>query len=388
MKIVTRYLAVNFISPFILCTVFFVSFLFTSQLFRLVRIVINKSEELNSVLELFVHIGISFLPMAIPISCLFAAIFTMNKMSEDSEVVAMQSFGISKYQLYKPFLILSLVISALIFALNINLIPHSKTQFKNTIIRLTSKGVLSNIGPGEFFTEIPNIVLFADQVADGGTVMNGVFIKSSGDNTERVIMAKKGVLIKKVSKDSMQPELRLHLSDGNILKSDEKGIDLEKIVFKEYDFPIVTEKSNSGAITKDSMRSGEDLYRIINERERKIAELKKIKKRNYYQNIEYNTLVKVLPRSKIEFWSRINTPFLCIIFVLLGFSLSIKKGRVKNSNTAALGIFFLALYYVLFFTGVSFAKKGAVPAWVVVFSPTLILCAISARYFHKIDWVS
>src|SRR5690606_17243827 len=110
-SLLQRYLAINFVPPFLVACAFFVTFLLTSQLFRLTSIVVNKGVEFWSVLELFGHIAISFLPMAVPLSALFATIMTLNKLSEDSEIVAMRSFGIEKSQLFKPFLILACVIA-------------------------------------------------------------------------------------------------------------------------------------------------------------------------------------------------------------------------------------------------------------------------------------
>ena len=66
-----RYLSANFVVPFVLSTGFFVIFLLTFQLFRLIRIVTDKDVETYVLLELMGHIAISFLPMAVPLAGLF-----------------------------------------------------------------------------------------------------------------------------------------------------------------------------------------------------------------------------------------------------------------------------------------------------------------------------
>ena len=75
-----------------------------------------------------------------------------------------------------PFLFAGVFIAIGIFSLNQNLIPASKTVFKNTIIKLTSKGVLSDVQPGNFYTELPNIILFAEEVSADKRKLSGVFI--------------------------------------------------------------------------------------------------------------------------------------------------------------------------------------------------------------------
>ena len=91
LKVYQRYLAASFIPPFLISLVFFVSFLLTFQLFRITKILINKAVEVQAVFELVGHIALSFLPLAIPISAYFATIFTLNRLSEDSEVIALRS---------------------------------------------------------------------------------------------------------------------------------------------------------------------------------------------------------------------------------------------------------------------------------------------------------
>ena len=110
-KVAQRYIAYNFLPPFLASCIFFVMFLLTFQLFKITRIIINKGVEFSVILELIGHIAISFFPMAIPLSALVATIYTLNKLCEDSEIMAMRSFGMSKFQLFQPLLILGILIS-------------------------------------------------------------------------------------------------------------------------------------------------------------------------------------------------------------------------------------------------------------------------------------
>ncbi len=334
------------------------------------------------VLELVGHIAVSFLPMAIPLSALFATIYTMNKLSEDSEIVAMRSFGLKKTTLFLPLLFCGIFIAISIFVLNRNLIPYSKTQFKNTIIQLTSSGVLSDVKAGQFYTEIPGIILFAEKVEDGGVKFEDVFIrliKSSGE--EQAIFAKKGALIKQINDDLRAPMLRFFLEDGNIVKSFADNNDVEKILFKEYDFPVLKGGALPGFVTKDSMRTNEELSKVIKEREAKLKDPKVSKPVK-------DGIRSRLPKSKLEYWSRINTPAQVILFILLGFCLGIKKGRGATKNSGALALIVIASYYALFFTGVSLARKSQIPAAMAVFLPTIIASLYSVRLFKKLDWMS
>ena len=110
MRVIQRYLVTSFVGPFVLGSLFFVIFLLTFQLFNLVKVILNKDVPLAEVLALFGHIAISFTPLSIPISILFATMFTLSKLAEDSEIVAMRAFGFSKNKIFLPFLIIGILI--------------------------------------------------------------------------------------------------------------------------------------------------------------------------------------------------------------------------------------------------------------------------------------
>jgi lipopolysaccharide export system permease protein len=341
----------------------------------------SKGIELVNVLELIGHISISFLPMAVPLSALFAAIYTMNKLSEDSELVAMRSFGLSKRTLITPFIVLSFLIASVIFVLNANLIPHSKTQFKNTLIKLTSRGLSADIKPGQFYTEISNVTLFAEKVSAGATKLEGIFILLNKDGTEQVIAAKKGALIKQDLGDLRTPMLRLHLQNGNISKIYDNG-KVEKIIFDQYDFPIVSGGNLPGFVSKDSMKSSTFLKTEIESKEN---ELRSIQDKD---SGKFRQIKGSLPRSKLELWGRVNTPIQVVIFVLLGFCLGIKRGRGRSKSSGWTGFAILLGYYTIFFLGLSLAKKGIVPAYLSVFTPTVIASFLTVYYYKRVDWQS
>lgn len=381
LKLSERYLVASFIPPFVFSTVFFVVFLLTSQLFRITRVVTKKGVEYMQVLEIVSQIAISFLPMAIPLSALFSIIYTLNKMSEDSEIVAMRSFGMRKIDLFKPFLIVGLFISFAVFSLNESLIPYSKTQYQNTLIRLTSKGVLVDIRPEQFFTDIPGVTLFAEQVDENSDTLHNVFIKFSPreDALEQIIMAKKGVMIKHTEDEWGVPTLRMRLLDGNIFKTTASG-KREKVIFEKYEFPIIKGGGITDFVTKTSMKTNDELSSEMKELRNEMASIS--------DDNQKKQLRGDLHRLEQEYWERFNLPFQTIVFIFLGFCLGIKQARGKGRNTSAIGLIIIIVYYSLYFTGISFSKKGMIPPGVAALVPSFIVLLLSINYYRKLDWAS
>ena len=365
---------------------FFICFLLPSQLFRLMRIVTKKGVEITVLFELFGHIAISFIPMAVPLSLLFAMIYTLGKLSEDSEIVAIRAMGVNKITLFAPFLIIGIISAVSVFSLNRNIIPYSKGLFKNTVIALTSEGFLSDIKKEQFYTEIPGIILFAEDVKNSGQELEKVFIKIKSKSNEKIIMAQKGNLIKNQDHSTTGLNLRLDLYNGNIVTINSED-EMEKIIFDKYEFPI-TSGSENKFVNKDSMRSNDELLKNIEATRKYIESIKKSKLKPQRKEEIINDKEGSIRRSNLEYWSRFNVPIQCLAFVLLGFVFGVKKGRGKNRNTSVFILIFLIIYYALFFTGVSMVKKGELPAELVVFLPTTILLIVGAHYYRKLDWSS
>lgn len=330
----------------------------------------TKGVDLGSLFELMGYISLTFLPLAIPIAILFSTIFTMNKICSDSEFIAMRAMGLTKEKLFTPFLIFSLLISATVFVLNSDLIPYSKREFRKAVNILTSKGLISEIQKGNFFTEIPNVIVFTENVKGEDNIMSNIFIDVREKNGERFIFAKKGKFQKESENKWGVGELRLLLEDGSIVSRKENSLEIEKILFKTYDFPVISGDISIGNIDKGSMKSSKDLWKDLQNTPEKARKEKSFIK------------------AQIEFWSRFNTPILIVIFTLLGFSLGVQKSRGRAKGTGSISFLILVAYYVLFFAGISAARSLVIPSYMAVFFPTLVGLIAGIYYFRKIEWIS
>lgn len=385
LKVTTRYLASAFIPPFVLGFVFFVAFLITFYMFRIIGLIVNKGVDLATVLMMVTNLSVSFFPLAAPLAAFFATIYTLNKFSEDSEIIAMRSFGMTKFKIYAPFLVVSLLICITVNSLYSVFIPKANAAFKNTIVKLTSAGMLSSIKSGQFFTDIPNVTLFAEDVTDEGNNFREVFLHvlDKAKTEQKIIFADTGSLVKIYADKWHAPSLRLHLKNGNIIRTDAEGKEIEKILFKEYDFPVFNSDSSVAMLDKDSMKTNSELQALIQ------------KKKSTYENaLKTNGNVDEVKnfklsyfKTQVELYSRYAVFPQIFLFVFLGFTLGIKKGRGAGGNNSAHAIIYLLSYYIVYFLLISFAQKAKLDPLVANMGPSVILFFIAARFYKKLDWV-
>lgn len=333
----------------------------------------NKDVSPFLMLELMGNIAVSFLPMAFPLSALFATLYCLGKLSEDLEITAMRSFGLSKRHLLMPFLILGMVISLVAFALGNNLIPLAKKNFKFAVRSLSSRGLLSEIRPKEFFNQIPSVTLYTEDVLDNGKVLKNVFINffQNDSGIKNLIWAEKGVLIKESPDKWGLADLRLRLFDGMMLKADESKESSEKAFFQEYDLPILNTSEYKQRNEKAEMKPLFELYYLIIKNPEAGRELLGDKE---------------FMKGRLEFWNRFNTPFICLLFIFLGFGLGVKRSRGKDRNTGTLCLIVLIVYYSLYFAGISMVKSGKLGAEYAVVIPSLVCLFVGIHFYRKIDW--
>lgn len=370
-----RYLAAQFILPLVVSTIFFICFLLTFELFRLTELLVTRDISIWFTIKLIGNIALTFIPLSLPIAVFFSTIYCMNKLSGDSEYIAMRAGGLTKSRIMIPFLIVASILTLSVYHLNQNVIPQSNKAFKQKINFLTSSGLLAGIKEGQFFTLIPNLTLFATKSTKYGRNLEEVFLHlKENENSTKVIFAERGELVFERSSETLSEKLTLTLFNGNIV-GQSKGTDLEKILFNKYVFPITQKQFEERFSIKETMLTSKELEGVLTMTEAEALKVYDFNKKEFFN-------------AKYEFWNRKNGAFICFIFCFLGFTLGVTGNRGKGKNSGFLGLMCLILYYGMYFSLVGVAKKGTLPIPVAVFIPITIMTIIGVWFYRKLDWQS
>lgn len=369
-----RYLAAQFILPLVVSTLFFISFLLTFELFRLTELLVTRNISVGFIASLVGSIALTFVPLSLPIAVLFSTIFCMNRLSGDSEYIAMRAGGFSKFKIMVPFLIVATMLSLSVYQLNQTVIPQSNKEFRKKINYLTSSGLLAGIKEGQFFTAIPKVTLFASQATKYGQSLKDVFLHIKDTPKSQVIFAKRGQLLLERSSESLSEKLTLTLYDGNIVARNQKK-DMEKILFQKYVFPISQNQFKDQFDIKETMLTSSELKKVLS--------MTKEEARKVY---DFNE--KELFNAKYEFWNRKNGAIICFIFCFLGFTIGVTGNRGKGRNSGLLGVMSLIIYYSAYFSLVSLAKKQMIPIPLAVYFPSVVMTGLGVWFYKKLDWQS
>ncbi|MCB9095963.1 MAG: LptF/LptG family permease [Halobacteriovoraceae bacterium] len=378
-KSLIRYISFNALVPFLLIFIFLIGFLMTFQLIKITNLLASQNVSYDKVLELFLQIAVTFVPLASPIAILFSSIFCINKLSQESEYIAMRSFGLSNLQIYFPVLIVSIVISFWVYTMGQNVIPIADMQFKRTVHEIKSKSFLAELKSGRFFYEIPNLILFAKEIEKETFTMKDVFVRltkaQKGVIQEKIISAHEGRITFLQDDENISDEISVEFKNGNIINYKPNDLeDVEKIIFDVYNFNILEDKDSYNVFNKASGMPEKELKKFLNLSPKELAK----------RHADQGDLLK----AKIELYSRINNPIICLVFSLIGFCLGISHQRSQSRSIAKISIIVLISYFSLYFGGIGMAKKEQISVFLAIFSPTILFAIFAIIMFKRSKWLA
>jgi lipopolysaccharide export LptBFGC system permease protein LptF len=121
--------------PLLVSTLFFVAFMLTFEIFKVTKLLVNQDVGILFILGLVETLHLQCWPMAIPIAIYFSILFCMNKLSGDSEYVALRAAGIDKKQLVAPFMIIAVMVAISLFFIGQQIVPEAQRSLRHKIVK-------------------------------------------------------------------------------------------------------------------------------------------------------------------------------------------------------------------------------------------------------------
>ena len=104
-NIINRYIFKELLSPFAI-SLFFLTFVFLmTRIPEITNMVVNYNADVSSIGLMVVYTLPRFLEFTIPMSVMISILLTFMRMSQENEIVALKSVGVSLYKLLPPVLI-------------------------------------------------------------------------------------------------------------------------------------------------------------------------------------------------------------------------------------------------------------------------------------------
>lgn len=382
MSRVTRYVA------FELLKTFFLTLAAMTTLMVLIFLIQEGWREKLSpvaILKLVPFIVPTALCFAIPGTILFATCVVYGRMAAKNEIVAIKALGISPSRVIVPGVVIAFLLSLCTVYLNDVAVSWGRRGIYQVILHSSAQTIYGMLNAqGSFVKGKMHIVV--DDV-DGKDLINPYIVRRENDHaTSLQIRAERA----RISVDPVESSLVFQIENGHADFGDHSlQIDREDIALPLGD---VTKKTNSSMspsnlpLRKMTAELGQQI-KTVDENQKLLAiraasqmsggNLVGLSHPEWSSDLyELERQVYRKHRLKTEPWRRWANGFSCLCFVIVGAPLAIRLRKFDFwTNFAVVFIPILLVYYPLLMFGVSQAKSGGLPPWIVWLGNAVMLAA-------------
>ncbi|AFJ90755.1 LptF/LptG family permease [Blattabacterium sp. (Blaberus giganteus)] len=368
-----------FIPPFLIIysTIFIIFMIqfFWSQIDELT----GKNISVFIILKFIFYFGISIIPLVTPIALLLTSIIIFGDFSENQELIAIKSSGISLFRVMIPILGITFILSIVLYFFSDFAIPKAKMKAKKLGYQISFTHPSLKLKEGFFVNLLPNFYIKIDRKSMNSNYLHNIFIFFYGKNSlVSTIISKKGVLIPNEKDESIQLKLMNGVLYCENFHEPKKKKEQNSYQIVEFDTLIQNFKIPSESKIKNL--DDYDFYQTLNTKNiiKKISFLKK------KINTNPNNKNKIyLAKLQLELQKKFTFPVTCIIMFLIGAPLGaiIRKGGIGYPTMIALIIF--TIYYILLTITQNKVEKAEIYPWIGAWIPNFIFFPVSIWMTYK-----
>ncbi|MDP1556598.1 MAG: LptF/LptG family permease [Hyphomonas sp.] len=227
--------------------------------------------------------------LLLPLAIFVGAVWSLNRIHKDSEIVVAQAAGMTRWQVASPILRLALMGAVLHLAVNLWVQPAAQRAMREAVAEARADLAAALIRPGQFTTNGERLTFYAREQVGGE--LRGVLISDMTDpDFPTDILARSAALV------SVEGRPTLLLRDALSQQLDNNQ-QLSILEFDQYMFDLT-----------EFMK--EDAELILKASDKYLHELLFVDRKDYFQNKEADAFLA-------EAHARLTTPLLNIVMALI-----------------------------------------------------------------------
>jgi lipopolysaccharide export system permease protein len=301
------YVLGQLLGPVAMLTLLLTSVIWLVEVLPLLDLVINRGQSAPTFLYLVLLLLPTLLMTIMPIAFFFAALFTLQRLSGDSELVVMASAGYSLRQLAMPVLAAAAIVMALTYLCVLVLMPAGQRALSDKLLDIRADMAGALLNEGEFNTQQQGLTIFIRNMGSSGEIHN-ILVHDSRDKARPVTyIAEKGILAQTPA------GTRLIMLDGTIEVGSKGGAQLQVLHFE------------SDTINLDQF-SGPTRTTLRKINERYLGEL-------LWPSEKQGLTPRIRNQFFAEAHNRLSQPLYCIAFALIALA-AVTRGRRQRGRVA------------------------------------------------------
>ncbi len=327
------------------------------------NMVVNYNTKISDVLLLIVYTLPRFLEFTMPMSVMISVLLTFMKMSQDNEIIALKSAGVTIYRLLAPVMFFCTLGTILTLWITLCAKPWGNTAIADQGIKIARSGFNFALKEREFNNTFNGIMIYVNSKDIKTKQLKNVYIEDSRINGKiSISIAPKGIFFS----DSKNMSYTLRLYNGMVNQVSLKTKSVNTVYFTTYDINFNLEPARHKSKTKSKEIDEMSFKELV----------------NFMEKIKGDK--KLLNSVLMEFHEKLSIPFACMALGLLAFALGLQSGSSRRSSGLGLGLFFFLLYYMLLAAGWSLGKYSFYPPVVGMWLPDFIMASAGLYLLKRI----
>jgi len=353
MKVIDKYILREFLRNFLYSLLFFTILILVIRFSEkeMGKYVSRNMSVSASIFSLLLQIP-GYIVRISPPAALFATFFSLGRMAQNNEVIAMKAAGISLYRVFVPVFTAAMLIALFMIVFN----DQVATRATRKESEVTGSSSLSDIARHVIFESSGNRVIYVSVMFPRSRNMQNVTIYEFDENNS----VRRETFAKRVS----WFDETWTLSDLIVRDFDDKGGWSETT----YDRKEITISEDPEIMAKGAR----------NLKEMSLSDLSKLVK---FKKAAGRTVRKDL----VTFHDKISFPFACFIMAVLGAPLFIIFGKSGTAVGFLLTMFISFLYWgIAIAVFEAFGNNGKLPPMLACWLANFIFAAVGGVFIFKV----
>ncbi len=358
MKIIYRYLTLEFIPPFFFAFWLITLIILMNLVVQMLGRIAGKGLDPYVVMEFFFLNLAWIVALAVPMAVLVATLTAFGRLSSENEITALKAAGISLWQLIIPFFLVAAILSYLLVEFNNRVLPEFNHRTRVLSGDIHRKKPTLALEEGMFIFDLPKYVLWAQQIDQKESHLRKVVIYDNGDPRHPTTVSAEEGYLKFVRDDEA---FHLQLYDGEAHRRDTRDpgyyqrTTFESSLVRISAPNMVFERQESG-YRSDRELSAPAMWA-------KVQEMKKDPVKN---RRKINSFM-------VEVHKKYSIPVACLVFVLIGAPLGVRVHRGGLGVAAGLSVVFFLVYWAFLIGGEDLADRGILTPGIAMWAPNVLL---------------
>lgn len=275
-----------------------------------------------------------FVAQAAPVAFLLGLLIGFGRLSEDRELVAMQSFGLPPRKLWSAPLLVAAAMSALLLALAFGPQPHGLQAAQRLAAEIIKRNLVGDVKPGVFHHELAHVTLYVERVDGPGRWGNVLVYDERTPSSPVLLLAKSG----HITDAPAGAPLTLVLEDGALYRTTDTDDDA-KVGFASATLALGVEEA---VWQKNRFRAVRD----------ELTPLEMLEAAG-----EEGSPTYAKPMAVAAHW-KLGQVLMPVSFALLGVPLGLRRRTSGRARGGVLTLIGYAAFYVVAQVSTSFGDRG------------------------------